>query len=62
MKPKKLERKLRKQAKRLLRWAHKNGIHERVDVYINPDSGFAHAFVSNGEATVFEYLDGGNKQ
>ena len=58
----KLERKLRKRAKRLLRWAHKNDIHERVGVYVNPDSGFAHAFASNGKATVSEYLDGGNKQ
>lgn len=55
MNDKKMQRKLRKRAKRLLRWARKNGV-GCVDIYVNAESGFMHAYGPDG-ATVLEFAD-----
>ena len=55
MSDKKMQRKLRKQAKRLLKWARKNGV-DRVDIYVNAVDGFMHVYGPEG-ATVLEFGD-----
>ena len=52
----KLERKLRKRAKKLLKWARKNGV-KRADVYVNALTGFVHAH--SGDAVVMDYIRDG---
>ena len=51
MTEKRMQRKLRKQCKKLLKWAKKNGV-ERVDVYVCADSGFMHAYIPGGESYI----------
>lgn len=47
MTDKKLQKKLRKQCKKLAKWARKHGV-VRVDVYVNTLDGFGHAFIPDG--------------
>lgn len=56
MKKDKLERKLRKKAVKLLRWARKNGV-DSVDVYVNPLTGFVHAY--SGNASLIDFIRDG---
>lgn len=56
MTDKKLRKKLRKQCKRLSKWALKNGV-ERVDVYVNALDGFGHAFIPDGSSYFGEIGD-----
>lgn len=51
MTSKKLHRKLRKQCKKLRKWAEKHGV-ERVDFYINVENDFEHAFIPDGPTYV----------
>lgn len=53
---KRMERKLRKKGRKLLRWARKNGI-DRVDIYVNAESGFMHCYTGDGStACVLEFM------
>ena len=52
----KIERKLRKMAVKLLRWAQKNGV-DSVDVYVNPLTGFVHAY--SGNASFIDFIRDG---
>jgi hypothetical protein len=56
VKEKKLHRKLRKRGMKLIEWARRNGI-DRVDVYVNAESGFFHVYVPDGES-VLDFVDG----
>lgn len=56
MNDKKMQRKLRKQCKKLLKWARKNGV-GRVDVYVNAETEFAHAYIPDG-ASYIDFMGG----
>ena len=56
MSDKKMQRKLRKQAKRLLKWARKNGV-DRADVYVNAETEFVHAYIPHG-ASYTDFMGG----
>lgn len=56
MTDKKLRKKLRKQCKRLFKWALKNGV-ERVDVYVNALNDFGHEFIPDGPSYFGEIGD-----
>ena len=51
MSDKKMRRKLRKQCKRLLKWCKRNGV-GRVDVYVNAESEFVHAYIPDGPSYI----------
>ena len=55
MDEKKLERELRKRCRKLIKWARKNGIEERVDLYVNPKNGFYHGYT--GPISVIEFTE-----
>ena len=53
MDEKKLERKLRKRCRKLIKWARENGFDEPVSLYVNPKSGFYHGYT--GPISVIEF-------
>ena len=55
MDEKKLERKLRKRCRKLIKWACKNGFDEPVSIYVNPKSGFYHGHI--GPISVIEFAE-----
>ena len=55
MDEKKLERKLRKRCRKLVKWACKSGIDEPVSIYVNPKSGFYHGYT--GPISVIEFAE-----
>lgn len=55
MDEKKLERKLRKRCRKLIKLARKNGFDEPVSIYVNPKSGFYHGHI--GPISVIEFAE-----
>lgn len=55
MDEKELKRKLRKRARKLVKWARRNGIDEPVSLYVNPKSGFYHGYT--GPVDVIEFAE-----
>jgi len=53
MDEKKLERKLRKRCRKLIKWARRNGLDKPVSLYVNPKSGFYHGYT--GPISVIEF-------
>lgn len=56
MRTKKIERKLKKHARKLLRLARKADM-DRADVYVNAESGFMHCYVMRDGVTTADVVD-----
>ena len=55
MDEKKLERKIRKRCRKLIKWARRNGFDEPVSIYVNPKNGFYHGYI--GLVDVIEFAE-----
>lgn len=56
MRTKKVERKLKKHARKLLRLARKADM-DRADVYVNAETGFMHCYVMRDDVTTADVVD-----